>query len=355
VPHYDKDAGSRTTFQYLKMFSEMGFNVKFLGDNFFKHEPYATVLEQMGIEVLYGTWYRDNYEKWIKANADKIDYVYLNRPHISIKYMDLIRKYSSAKIIYYGHDLHFIRELKRFEIEKNEEFLKSSNNWKKIEFELFEKSDVIFTLSESEYKIIRDAFPSKKILIIPTFIYEDFHICDYSIPKEDLLFVGGFSHTPNVDAVNWFVNDIFPLIQAKLPEVKCYIVGSNPPKEILDLNSRQVIIKGFISDAELISLYQQIKIVVIPLRYGAGVKGKTIEAMYHSVPIVSTDFGIEGLKDIEQIITPCNTAEDFANEVINLYNDETRLNQLREKYRDYVKKYFSKQRAIAVLKEALED
>jgi GT2 family glycosyltransferase len=354
VPHYDKDAGSRTTFQYLKLFVDMGFNVKFLGDNFYQHEPYTSELQQMGVEVFYGVWYRDNYEKWIKEHGQKIDYAYLNRPHISIKYIDLIRKYTNAKIIYYGHDLHYVRELKRYEIEKNEELIKSSEKWKELEFELFAKSDVIVTGSQDEHELIKNAFPNKRVCTIPAFIYDSPSL-SRSEQTEGLLFVGGFSHTPNIDAVKWFNSEVFPLVKEKIPGIKCYIVGSNVPYEINELNSDQFIIKGFVSDEELVKLYEKTRLVIVPLRYGAGIKGKTIEAMYHGVPIVSTSYGIEGLKDIFSLVKPCDTAEDFAEEVISLYNDSARMKIMEQCFVDYINKHFSKRASLEAMKEVFEE
>src|SRR4030095_8920813 len=125
VPHFDKDAGSKTVFQYLKLFSSLNLNVKFIGDNFCRHEPYTTMIQQAGIEVLYGSYYANNWQQWIKNNHDKFSFVLLNRPHIGIKYIDLIREKTKAKILYYGHDLHFIREQKQFEIEKKSNLLGS--------------------------------------------------------------------------------------------------------------------------------------------------------------------------------------------------------------------------------------
>ena len=83
VPTFDRDAGSKTTYQYLKMFLKKGYVVKFLGDNFLHEEPYSTALQQMGIEVLYGDEYAAGIWDWIKKNGDEIDFAYLNRPHIA--------------------------------------------------------------------------------------------------------------------------------------------------------------------------------------------------------------------------------------------------------------------------------
>ncbi len=127
VPQYDKDAGSRTVYQYIKLFVEQGYNVIFIGDNFFPHQPYTQALQQMGVEVLYGSYYANHWKEWLKENGENIDYAFLNRPHIAPKYIDEIRKYTCAKIIYYGHDLHFLRERREYEVTKDKAKLKSSD------------------------------------------------------------------------------------------------------------------------------------------------------------------------------------------------------------------------------------
>ena len=84
VPTFDKDAGSKTTYQYLKMFIKKGYAVKFLGDNFLHEEPYSTVLEQMGVEILYGDEYRSGIWDWLEKNGKYIDFAYLNLSLIHI-------------------------------------------------------------------------------------------------------------------------------------------------------------------------------------------------------------------------------------------------------------------------------
>ncbi|MFX0195941.1 MAG: glycosyltransferase [Candidatus Hodarchaeota archaeon] len=355
VPHYDQDAGSRNTFHYLQLFLELGLNVKFLGDNFFKHEPYTTELEQMGIEVLYGDWYRDNWQQWIKKNGKYINYIYLNRPNISLKYLNYLKKYTNAKLLYYGHDLIYLRHLRRYEVQKNEEFLTSSENWKKIEFEVFKKVDVIFTLSTIEDELMQKNFPNKKIFIIPCFIYDKFsHKINNFEKRKNMMFVGGFAHPPNVDGILWYSEKIFPRILEKLPNIKFYIVGSNPGEQILNLASSNVVVTGYLTDDELVKLYNEVKLIVIPLRYGAGVKGKTVEAMYHGVPIVTTSAGIEGLQNIEEIIEPHDSEEDFATEVLNIYNDNEKLQKISQSYVEYVKRFCSKQHASNLIRTVLE-
>ncbi len=352
VPYYDKDAGSRLTFMYLRLFMDMGYNVKFLGDNFYRHEPYTEALQQIGIEVLYGAWYRDNYEHWITVNAEKLDYIYLNRPHISIKYIALLREKTKAKIIYFDHDLHYLRELRRYELEKKEEYLKSSEYWKNIEYQIFQQADVILTPSKVEEAFILTDFPDKKVFTIPLFFYDEFKVDvkDYD-ERSGLLFVGNFNHTPNVDGVKWLVSEVYPKVSARLQDAKLYIAGSNPTGEILSLNKENVVVTGYVSDERLEELYNKAKLVLIPLRYGAGVKGKTVEAIYYRVPVVTTSNGIEGLPEVDTIILPCDEAEEFAARIIDLCIDREKWEQARQCYSGYLEKFFSTNRARDILEQ----
>ncbi len=342
VPHYDKDAGSRTVFQYLKLFVALGYNVKFIGDNFYRHEPYTTTLQQMGIEVLYGNWFSENWKQWVESNSDKIDYILLNRPHISIKYIEFMREHTKAILLYYGHDLHFVRELRQYELEKKPELLKSSAMWKETETFIFNKSDVILTPGEDEKRVI-DALgvAGETFSIRPYIYYEKAHpINDFS-NRRDILFVGGFTHKPNVDAVLWFLAEVWPLIKAGCKESQFVIVGSNTPPAILEMASLDVRVFGFLSDQDLQKIYMSSRIVVVPLRYGAGVKGKTVEAMYNGLPLVSTSFGIEGMPEQIDFIQAKSSAEEFAAEAIRIYNlPDDKLVALSKMESDYINRNF---------------
>ena len=162
VPTFDKDAGSKTTYQYLKMFVKMGYSVKFLGDNFLHEEPYSTTLQQMGVEILYGPGYQAGIWDWLTKNKDEIDFAYLNRPHIAIKYIDFIKKNTNIKVIYYGHDLHFLREYREYELTGDIQKKRESDYWKSIEFSLMEKAAVSYYPSYVEEEAIHAIHPSTR-------------------------------------------------------------------------------------------------------------------------------------------------------------------------------------------------
>lgn len=341
VPHYDKDAGSKTTFQYLKMFVQQGYSVKFMGDNFCQHEPYTTVLQQMGIEVLYGPWYAQHWQEWILANKNYIDFAYLNRPHITMKYIDFLKENTNIKCIYYGHDLHFLRLRREYELTGDAKKLEESQEWLEKELYIMRKADISYYPSYVEEQEIHKIDTAIPVKAITAYVYEEF-LTDIAMDftkREGIMFVGGFGHPPNEDAVIWFVENVYPLIE-KQQDIPFYIVGSNPTERIKKLQRKNIIVKGFVSEEELRELYNTCKVVVVPLRYGAGVKGKVVEALYYGTPMVTTSVGVEGIEGAEAIIEVADTSEKFAEDVLTLYNDNAVLVEKVQKYQKFVKDKF---------------
>ena len=94
--------------------------------------------------------------------------------------------------------------------------------------------------------------------------------------------------------------------------------------------------------------------MVVPLRYGAGVKGKVVEAIYNGAPIVTTSVGSEGIPGVEEVLEVRDQPEDFADTVVRLYDDTEKLREMAEKTQDYIKNHFSIDAAWEVIREDFE-
>lgn len=360
VPTYDKDAGSKTTFQYLKMFVKKGYIVKFLGDNFLHEEPYSTTLQQMGIEILYGPEYQAGIWKWLSDHGHDIQFAYLNRPHIASNYIDYIKENTDMKIIYYGHDLHFLREGREYELTGNQERRKAALHWKSVEMSLMRKAAVSYYPSYVERYAIQELDEKIRVKDIVAYVYESFRqdIPSDFAKREGLLFVGGFAHPPNIDAVLWFVGEVYPLIRSLMENVgqippDFYIVGSKVTDEIKSLEQlgNGVVVKGFVTEEELARLYDTTRIVVVPLRYGAGVKGKVVEALYNGAAVVTTSIGAEGIAEAETVMMVEDEPELFARAVFNLYNSPENCQEMSRKTQEYIKEHYSIEAAWTVVGE----
>ena len=198
------------------------------------------------------------------------------------------------------------------------------------------KSDVTVVLSKSEKEIIINENPRINVEILP-YVQSINDVKKGFIEKNDIIFIGGFAHIPNEDAVLWFANEIFPLIKKEIPEIRFIVLGSHPTQKVLNLKIDDIIVTGYVQDVS--SYFQNAKVFIAPLRFGAGLKGKTVHAMSYGLPIVTTSIGAEGmnLKDREDVLI-ADDPIDFSNAVIELYRNKSIWEKYSEKSFDYVRK-----------------
>ena len=340
IPCYDLSAGDRTTYHYYEVMAGMGYNLKIVGDDYARREPYATKLEAMGIEVVAADGGGEvEYRQFLKDNGKFIDTAYLNRPNNLQKYYDIVKKYcgEDTRVVYCCMDLHFLRELREHEVNGNKKEAARVKAYAKEEIARMDKADVVFDVSTYEKSILDKYLKHAIVEVNPIFVYQEFPEAPTGFDeRKDLLFVGSFKHPGNLDGVDWMCKEVMPLILKQLPDVKLHLVGAHPTPAIEALQSDHVILHGYLSDEDLAQMYKDSRLSVVPLRFGAGVKGKVLEAMYNGLPIVSTAIGTEGIIDIEDCIENTDSAEDFANKVAELYNDTDRLQEMGVKNWQYV-------------------
>jgi O-antigen biosynthesis protein len=356
VPTPDRDTGSRNTLHYLMLFVEWGFNVVFFPENLERTEPYTRALQQMGIEVLYGSWYDyDRWKNWIKR-APPIDYACLHRPEVALKCIDFLREKTQAKILYFGHDLHYLREMRRADIEKNDEAARQAGKLKGVECAIFKKADVIYYPSTYEVSCVKQNCPLANVKLLPLFITDYMamqkKVIDFS-SRHGILFVGSFGHPPNLDGLDWFIQSIFPDIVRAIPDIEFHIAGSRMPERISDLKSDNISVEGCVDEKRLRELYGKVRLSITPLQYGAGLKGKILESLYYGIPVITTSIGAEGIPEAEKVLIVADGAQAFADALIKAYNEVTTLGTMASRYDHYLDTYFSKKRAREILAEDL--
>jgi glycosyltransferase involved in cell wall biosynthesis len=171
--------------------------------------------------------------------------------------------------------------------------------------------------------------------------------------RRDLVFVGGFRHPPNVDAVLWFASEVFPATRAQLPDVVFHCIGAHVPGEVQALAGRDGIrVHGHVPD---IGPYMDgARVAIAPLRYGAGVKGKVNLSMAHGQPVVATSCAVEGmhLRDGEDVLV-ADDAQAFADAVVRLYQDEALWNALARNGLANVERHFSLDAGREVVRRVL--
>ena len=327
TPTPNQDAGSVTVFNLLLLLREMSFQVTFVPeDNFLYMPDYTIALQRAGIEVLYAP-YVTSVEQHLKEYENRYDLAFLFRPGVVERHLKSIRKHCpKAKVLFHTVDLHFLRMSREAELQSDKTKQKAADEMKQRELAAIRATDACIVHSTIELELLQPMLPDAKLHVFPLIM--DIPGTNKTFAdRRDIVFVGGYQHTPNVDAVHYFATEIMPLLRKQLPGIRFYAVGSKPPADIQALAAEDIIITGFVED--LTPFLDEMRISVAPLRYGAGIKGKIGTAMAVGLPVVATSLAAEGmsLNNCENILV-ADGAEDFASTIAKLYQDESLWNRI---------------------------
>ncbi|WP_235839902.1 methyltransferase domain-containing protein [Derxia lacustris] len=329
VPQPDRDAGSRTMWQVMEVLRSMDLNVKFWPENLWFDPDYTPALEATGVEVFHGPEYSGNFDRWTRENGAHIDYVLLSRPYVALNYIDSLRANTRARLLYYGHDVHHLRLQEQMRLTPDDSALAAEyQRFLKMEPEVWSRVDVVYYPSATETEYVRGLIAAaggrQTCATLPPYAYTDVAPDPAAnlAERRDLLFVAGFGHPPNVDAAQWLVSQVMPLVFAEAPGVRLFLVGSNPSPAVKVLASDRIVVTGFVTDEALAGHYASARAGVAPLRAGAGVKGKVVEAMRFGLPLVTTPTGAQGLAAAEPALFIEEDPEAFARRTLDLLRDD---------------------------------
>lgn len=356
VPQPDRDAGSRTMFAFVQCLLQMGCNVKFWPDNLWFDPVYTPRLQQLGVEVIYGPEYRDGFENWLRSSEGQVSQVMLSRPHIAEGYLSILKKFPDVHVSYYGHDLHFARMQNEAMLTGDKSLMKDAERCLEQELLIWNSVDVVLYPSDEETAYIQQNHPHIQAQTISPYIYPEAakYMAREPVNNNRIIFVAGFGHPPNSDAAKWFVKDILPLIKAAAGQVELLLIGSNPSPEVKALASEHVIVTGYVTDEQLFEYYLTASVAVVPLRYGAGIKNKVIEAMAYGTPLVTTPVGGQGLFGLEDIIPITDDPALFADHVCQLMRSQEQWRRISRAGAQFVGQRFSEGSMKNTLNQALQ-
>jgi glycosyltransferase involved in cell wall biosynthesis len=232
------------------------------------------------------------------CTAEHYDLILVEFWHQAEKLLPLIaslkRTQPNLNLITDTVDIHFLRELAEFELNSSndESILEGIQTRMRRELATYSHSDLVIVVTQEDQKALADKQCTVPTELVPIIVSPSARSANPD--PNTILFIGGFKHKPNIDAVLWFVHEVFPLIRSKIPDAIFRVVGSYPTEQILELNAIPgVEIVGFVK--ETIDQINKACVSVAPLRFGAGMKGKVIEALSYGLPVVTTSFGAQGL------------------------------------------------------------
>jgi GT2 family glycosyltransferase/glycosyltransferase involved in cell wall biosynthesis len=348
TPQPDHDSGSVRLVNLMRLLREEGAHVVFLPTNREHAGRYTEALQQMGVEAWYAP-FASRAPTWLREHGPRFDSVLLCRHYVA-SVLPLLRRHApQARVLFDSVDLHYLRERRAAELSGDATLLRTAMRTRKAELGVIARADITLVVGEAERSLLAQDAPQANVEVLSNL----HRLAGPGLPfaqRHDLVFVGGFRHPPNVDAVRWFVEEVFPLLRMQLPEVRFHCIGSHLPPEIAMLSrSDGVVVHGHVPD---IAPYMDgCRIAVAPLRYGAGVKGKVNLSMAHGQPVVATSCAVESMHLLaDHDVLVADKPAEFAAQIARLYRDQTLWDQLSANGLKNVAQHFSLDSAREVVR-----
>ncbi|WP_424363296.1 glycosyltransferase [Methylocystis parvus] len=348
----DEDAGSLAALEHIRGLQRLGYKVTFApSDNMSRIEPHTSRLQAMGVECLYLP-YVGSVEEALRQAIAPFDVVYLHRYSNASKYIGMVRRYHpKAQIVFSVCDLHYLRLQREAAVTKLPEILREAEEMRRLELAAINQSDSVLVYSFAEADILRQEKVSARIGVAPWEVTVNPTKVDVA-ERLGIAFVGGYGHPPNVDAAKVLALDLMPLVRAREPKIVCQLVGSNMPSEIADLAGPDIRAVGKIE--QLDTLFEQVRITVAPLRYGAGVKGKVLYSLAAGVPCVMTPIAAEGLPLTDELqYLVADSLEEQADKIVRLHNDIAFHKDVAKAGLDFISRFFSRDTVDGALRRLL--
>ncbi len=249
-------------------------------------------------------------------------------------------------------DLHSLRK-------SREEALKRNTPWSQeywLQYDMTKRevasilrSDISLIISNFETQLLKTILPNHESLLLHLpFMIEP--LSDQTIDKwpsfeerKDFVFIGFGGHSPNVDAIEYLKKDIWPLIHKELPEVTINVYGGNLPEKIYQLHNKDegFLIRGWAEDA--LEVISTARVMLAPLRFGAGQKGKLVDAMRCGTPSITTSIGAEGMyRGSDWCGQITDDPKAFAKAAIEVYQNHRSWADSRDRGIEIIKEVFDK-------------
>ncbi|GAA4870198.1 glycosyltransferase [Luteimonas vadosa] len=340
TPRADNDSASLRLVNLMKMLSDQGAHVVFLPANGKHCGAHTVALQRLGVEAWHAP-YSSGISKWFAEHGERFDVALVCRHYVAREFLPLLRKHApQARVVFDTVDLHYVREQRAAALAGDAALARQAATTRGLELEVIARSDMTLVVSQAERVLLSHDAPDAHVEVLSN-LHE---VAGPGLPyaeRRDLVFVGGFRHPPNVDAIGWFVDEVFPLIRQDLPEVRFHCIGGNVPTAIRARGEIDgVVVHDHVPDIR--PWMDGCRVAVAPLRYGAGVKGKVNLSMAHGQPVVATTCAVEGmhLRDGFDVLV-ADDAAAFARAVVRLHDDPDLWSSLSRHGLENVSRHFS--------------
>ncbi|MCS6827580.1 MAG: glycosyltransferase family 4 protein [Caldilinea sp.] len=341
-PLPDLDGASLRSLRLMQIMRELGWEVCNLSAGRAFHPLYEarieearTLLSTVGVEAVGPT----SPLAYLADHGAAFDLIVLAVTPGQPDFLSQVRRWAPrAAVIYDTIELTFVSMHRAGQLQRSERLLQQARAVAEKQLTVIADADVTWVVTDEEKALLEQLRPQARVRVI-----SNVHNVVKEAPgpegRRDLLFVGNYVHMPNRDAVRHFVADIWPQVRAQLPGAAVRFVGLLVP-EVAALQASNVLVTGHVADLK--PLYVSSRVSIAPLRFGAGVKGKVLEAMGYGLPVVMTPVAAEGTHAVHgEHALIAETPAAFVEAVVALYNDDALWLRLSEGGRRLVEKCFS--------------
>ena len=351
TPDPSRDSGSLRLFEILHILHHEGWRVSFAPDDGFADEASIAALGRLGVQVLCRPEV-SQLPKWLKLHGASLHAVMLCRHTVAGQYADIVRRTApQAKLILDTVDLHFLREQRAAELDGNPSLRRQAEASRRSELALIEQCDVSFVVSSEEQTLLQRLAPHAHVELLSNIHHVHGRHHPYA-GRQDLVFIGGYGHPPNADAIHWIADELMPPLRAAFPDMRVHILGDLPDTARTSLRRAGMEIHGRVED--LAPWLNHCLASLAPLRFGAGVKGKINMAMSFGLPVIASDIAVEGMQLHHGTdVLVANEPADMVEAIRLLATDESLWIRLSDASLENVRQHFSPAAARDTLRKVL--
>ncbi|GLQ49279.1 glycosyl transferase family protein [Dyella flava] len=351
TPDPSRDSGSLRLFAMLRILHQEGWQLSFAPDDGFASDASIAALGDLGVQVLCRPEVA-NLPKWLSQHGSSLHAVVLCRHTVAGQYVHAVRRHAPrARLILDTVDLHFVREQRAAELDDSLTLRRQAEASRRSELALIEQCDVSFVVSPKEQELLHRLAPQAQVELLSN-IHDVHGRRQPYAGRGDLVFIGGYGHPPNADAIKWIAEALLPALLAVMPDMHVHILGDVPDVARATLQRPGLTLHGRVQD--LAPWMDRCLASLAPLRFGAGVKGKINMAMSYGLPVIATSIAVEGmqLQDGEDVLI-AEQPGDVVQAVRRLLSDGELWTRLSDAGLNNVEQHFSPAAARNTLRRVL--
>lgn len=359
-PRPDRDAGSHAALTEMGLLQELGWKVTFLPTNLAWLGGYTDALQRRGIEAMYAP-FTLSVEAFLQQRGHEFQLIYLVRYVTVLAHIQAIRKHAPrAQLMFCLADLHYLRELRQLHAaalsgEARARAMTSLNHTRKEELEAIGMVDLTLSYSSVERDLIDAETLGRAATAACPWVVDCIEGTPSPQGRQGLAFLGSYAHPPNGDAVAFLLEEIWPHLRQHSPQLELHLYGSGLDPELAETWGRQpgVRVQGWVANTA--TVYDSHRLMVAPLRAGAGLKGKVVGALARGIPQVLSPLAAEGtnLRHEREVLIAASV-DDWLEQIERLLHDDTLWQQISAAGLAHAREHYSHSHGLMQMGQALK-